>query len=935
MRRSKSRRCIGCALTAVVVVAAASDAAAQTTAAAAPAASPVAPQENIVTPENLVLYAVELERLTLTEGFAAYGDLSDPFIPIGELSRLLEMDVDVHPAERRILGRVGESRRNLVVDLATGTARDGPRVVKLETADVAVTPTEIYLRAGLAQQLFPFKIEVNSEALSITIVPAEQLPIQMRLERLARARTAGGDPTAGATAETLRVPTPYQFASLPAFDVTVGTGYQTAESPSVPLRYDIRAAADLFYGSFEGYLGSDEAGQPSSARVLLQRRSVEGGLLGPLKARVVSIGDVFTPSMILGATGAGGRGVALSTVPLDQTNIFSRVDLRGELPLGYDVELYVNDVLRSGQNTPAKGRYEFLNVPLSPGVNIVRVVTYGPRGERNEDVRIINVGGGMLRKGEATFELGVVEQERSVISISAAGNDPDPVTTAPSGGLRAVANFNYGLSPYLTLSSSAAYISRFEDVDGRGIASVGARTSLFGFSTQFDVAADDRGGAGAFLGMAGQWKGASIVLQHGEFRGGFLDENGSGFILTNPTRRRSELSVDASLELAGRIIPVATRASRIVYADGDEVIAASARASSTVANLMLTSGLEYERSRSATTTNQRLSGFLAASAFRDYLWQLRATIDYDILPEFTARTLAITADRDISETWALRFGIGQPLHALEDFNFTAASIHRLAIGDLALTGEYDNASQSYRIGAQMSFGLAYNPVVGRYQITRSGPGSSGSVLFHAFMDDNGNGRFDPGEEPVRNVTVQGGERRVSTDERGRAYISGVASSSTARLVVGLDEVDNPSVQAPPSVIELRPRAGDLVEIAYPMRPTGDVLVRLLLKRPDGATVGLAAARIRLVGEKGQVIEAGTEFDGTAAFTAVPVGRYKVELDPAQAKRLRMRMTAEHTAEVKSDGFGDDVQAEVVFEPRPDEQEQEAPKLEEPADQAKG
>jgi hypothetical protein len=926
LRPSKRPRWISAAPAALLLAAANPVWAAEDAASAAPAGSPIQPQSGLVDPASLLLFSVELDQLTLTDGLAGYGDENDPLLPVGELSRLFEMDLEVLPAERRIIGRIGESRRSLVIDLNTGTARDGPRNVPLAAADVAVTPTDIYLKASALQRLLPLTLEVSAQALAIKVVPTEQLPIQSRQARIARLRELGGDPGAG-VAESLLVDRPYGLIGLPGFDVQLATGYQT-ESPKTPLRYDIRAAADLAYGNFQGYIGSDDTGQPASARMLFERRSLNGGLLGPLKARIVSVGDTFTPSLSLGPRGVGGRGIAISTVPLDETNIFNRVDLRGELPIGYDVELYINDVLRSGQNTPAEGRYEFLNVPLSPGVNVVRIVTYGPRGERTEQTRIVNVGGGQLRRGEATFEFGLVEQNRDVLRFDTLRDplDEDEVPIAgPVNGFRGVAAVNYGLTSFLTLSGGAAVLPLADD-KYRTIYNAGVRTSLFGFATQIDAAVDDRGAYGGFVGLAGQVAGASVVFRHAEFRGGFLDENGPGFEFTRPTRRRTELSTDASLQLAGRLIPVSARAARYEYGDGMVSYLASVRASSSIGSFLLSSGFEYERTDARNTSIENLSGYFAASTFRDYAWQLRATIDYDILPELEARTLAISADRDITPTWALRLGIGQPLDDPEGTNVTVASIHRLRMGDVALSGEYNNADRSFRLGAQLSFGLSHNPGRG-YQMTRTGPGSGGSVFFQAFMDDNGNGVRDEGEAPVKNVLLEGGGQRVVTGDDGSAFVSGVGAGPTARLTVGLEQLENPSVRTPPTTLDLRPRPGNTLKVDYPMQPTGDVLVKLNLRRPDGQTVGLAAARLVLVDERGRKFEAGTEFDGTAIFSSVPVGRYRVELEPEQAKRLRMRLAAPLTAVVKNDGgFGTDVEGEVVFEARPQEQAAVAPDL---------
>jgi hypothetical protein len=843
---------------------------------------------------------------------AAYGAVEDPLIPMGEFSRLLELDVEVLPTERRIVGRTGEARRSLVVDLATGTAKVGPRTVPLTADDVAVTPNEIYLRLSAVQRLLPIKLELDAQALAMKVIAMELLPVQGRIQRTQRRQQAPSD--IQSKDEILKVETPYRAVSLPAFDMVVGVGAE-AETPHYPLRYDIRVGGDLLYTGFQGYLGSDELGTPSTARAIFERRSLEGRLLGPLRARTISAGDVFTPPMSLGPRSVGGRGVSLSTAPLDQTNIFNRIDLRGELPLGYDVELYVNDVLRSGQNTPAKGRYEFLGVPLSPGVNVVRIVTYGPRGDRSEETRIINVGGGQLRRGEATFEFAAVQQEEPLFTVREP-NDQDVISRG-AGGLRTVANFNYGLTQYLTINASAALIPTLAEDDYRQVYNIGARTSLFGFATQLDYAIDDRGASAAAVGMAGQVFGVSTVIRQAEFLRGFIDENAPGADLTKAMVRRSEISLDGNVRLARLVVPLSTRLQRNEYDDGLIDLVGSARASATLAAVMFSAGVEYQRSYGLGTTNERLSGYFAGSTFRSYKWQLRSTLDFDVMPELKARALAITADRDLSETVSLRLGIGQSLEQAKSFNVAAAGVFKLPYGDLSLSGDYNNADQSWRLGAQLAFGLNYSPVKRSYQITRPGPGSGGSMLFEAFLDRNGNGIFDGDDQPVSNVALAGAQNRAVTGSDGRAFVTGLGAAPTARLLVGLDNVENTSVQAPPPTVQISPRPGSFTRVRYPMRPTGEVMVRVMLRRADGKLVGLSAARVRLVGDNGHTGEAGTEFDGSAIFEALPIGTYKLELDAEQAQRLRMHLVGPVSVTIKGDGgMVSDAEAEVQFEPRP-------------------
>jgi hypothetical protein len=870
---------------------------------------------NPIGPENLLLFSVTLDQLTLTEGLTAYGDPEDPLLPVGELTRLLEYDVEVMPTERRITGSLGEARTSLVVDLATDTARVGGRAVKLADADVAVTQTEIYLRASAFARLFPLTFKISREDLEITIVPSALIPVQSRLQRLARQRTTPGGPQG--EQPLLRVPSPYRLATVPSFDVTLGVGVSSGSSqgPKTPFRYDVRAGGDLFFAGYEAYLGSDEVGKPSTARITLERRSVEGNLLGPLHAREFTLGDVFTPGLTLGPRSVGGRGFTVSTVPLDQTNIFNRVDLRGELPIGYDVELYVNDVLEGGQNTPNKGRYEFLNVPLARGVNVVRIVTYGPHGERSEETRVVNVAGGQLQRGEMTFQGGVVQQEDTIFNLQNTGG-ADFVSPA-KGQLRAVGELNYGLTDLITLSAGAALIPLTQQ-RSIGMYSLGARTSLFGFLTQLDVARDSNGGTGAGLGLAGQVFGVSSVLRYVNLQHGFVDENGPGADFTRPLTSRLELSLDGNAQLGRMVTPLSVHFARNTYATGQTELAGSVRASGTAAAALVSAGFEYSSVSGAGPLTDHLSGFLAASTFRSFKWQIRSTLDYDIVPEFKPRALAVTIDRDLSERTSLRLGIGENLQDLGSFNVTGSAITRTRIGDLALTADYNNDDQSWRLAAQVNFGLAFDPTKPGYQLVRPGPGAGGSATFHAFIDANGNGRYDAGERGVAKVVVEGGERPVATDAQGRAFISGLGAAPTARLNVSLERLDNPNMKTPPTAIELRPRPGSVTDIEFPMQPTSEIMIRIVLRRPDGAKVGISGVRVRLVAEDGRTVDANTEFDGSASFQELTPGRYRLELDPDQANRLRMSLVTPLTVTIKGDGaFVPDATAEVAFAPRPD------------------
>jgi hypothetical protein len=247
-------------------------------------------------------------------------------------------------------------------------------------------------------------------------------------------------------------------------------------------------------------------------------------------------------------------------------------------------------------------------------------------------------------------------------------------------------------------------------------------------------------------------------------------------------------------------------------------------------------------------------------------------------------------------------------------------VDQTRFGDLSFIGEYDNLARAWRLATQWNFGLGYNPLARRYQLERTGPGSGGSLLLDAFVDDNGDGVHEPGEAPVSKVQIQStAKAQPMTGPDGTLLVTGMGPGPTGSTRVSLEAIDNPSVLGPPTTIQFAPRPGAVTRVPYPLVPTGDVGVRVELLRDDGRTVGLSATRVRLTPARGGTpIEGVTEFDGSVVFSQLRAGTYKVELDPDQAARLRMHMLGSVNVTIKSDGsFTNDAVVQVKFDPAPD------------------
>lgn len=210
-----------------------------------------------------------------------------------------------------------------------------------------------------------------------------------------------------------------------------------------------------------------------------------------------------------------------------------------------------------------------------------------------------------------------------------------------------------------------------------------------------------------------------------------------------------------------------------------------------------------------------------------------------------------------------------------------------------------NAGDGVRVslGARRSFGL---PLPLRRRATAEGT---------VFDDRNGNLRRDPGEPPLRGVTIRRAGALATTDERGRfAFYNDQPSRDGLR-------VDAPSLGAglmlPPGVP--LPATG---RVDVPIHRTGSLRLDLFLDTDgDGArTAGersAPGASIELIDDRGRTRTATTDANGTIEFRALSPGTYGVT---AYALRGQATVTA-RTIEIRIEAAADErLDVPVPFRP---------------------
>ena len=370
--------------------------------------------------------------------------------------------------------------------------------------------------------------------------PREKLPLEAGLERRERGKRAG---PVGVDAEPAypRLANPYALASVPFIDQTFGLDMlHGADARQVDTAYTAYLTADLL-GTQAALFASRSLRdrQSGTLRLTLGRHDPDAGLLGPLRARTVQAGSIQVPGIEnISFTNATGNGITVGNRPLDQPTRFDRHSLQGDLPPGWDVELYYNEALVGFQQSRADGKYSFDDQPLAYGPNDFRLVFHGPLGQ--------------LRIERRSFLL-----EQSAVAPGSVYYDVSTHRDA-EGRNRSVARFDWGVANFLSASGALARVP-LAGVERR-YSQLGLHSYWQSFILSGEVAQEAGGGRLGQVTLKTRLAGLALSASRARLAD-FTSETYSAS--ADPVRMRDELRVDGAVSAPGLpVLPVSLQVRR-------------------------------------------------------------------------------------------------------------------------------------------------------------------------------------------------------------------------------------------------------------------------------------------------------------------------------------------------------------------------------------
>lgn len=815
--------------------------------------------------QNLVLLEVRLGEYVLTEAIPGYQFGHETFLPLGELARLLTLAITIRPDQGAADGFVLSEARSFSLNVAQSRVTLAGQSQSFDPALVSQQGDEIYVASPLLAQWLPVDFDVDMSRLILQVKPRERLPLQERLERERMAGKAGVR-TAHKEPAYPRHAIPYRMLGVPFIDQTLGVGLRAGNGrEETTANYSAYLAGDLLGMESELFFSANQQEPQPEVRFTLARRDPDAGLLGPLHARTVVFGSgVAMPSVanVVSRTPTG-TGYGVSNHPLTQPTSFDRHTLQGDLPPGWDVELYVNEALVGFQMARTDGRYLFEDQPLAYGANDFRLVFHGPLGQQRVEKQSFFLEQSTTPPGAFYYNLGQHQDN--------------------AGQRRSVAQFEWGLSKYLAATAGVVSLPVLDgaganSADGQQYRNVGLRAFWRTFIVSNDFFSSSNGG---WLNESGlKTRLGRVSLSYSLTQ---LNDFSSELFLpgTDPLRWRDKVRLDSAI-LSGWLPRLRTTLEwqRDQFQSGSTNLALSARVAGYLQRTSVSNQLTWQTSTAITTA----SGALQASR-RVGVIGLNGQLSYSLEPQARLESLMLSADKLLHKAYLLNMGVVRSVSGHETL-YTAGLNKSLGSYGLGLSTSY-SSSGVFALGLQLFMGMSREPRQPQWRFDAQPKPDRGSASVLVFMDNNGNGVMDSGDAPIENaaITVNGSRAPAQTDAAGIAWLDRLPIRQYVDIAVDAQTLEDPYWQPQLKGVSLVPRPGHVAELDFAVILTSEIDGTVYLVEKTSRT-GIGDVMIELLDADYQRVTAiKTSWDGYYLIPAVARGHYYLRVSPEQLKQF--------------------------------------------------
>ena len=858
---------------------------------AAWAASPVGPAWT-ADPDEQFLLDVNIRQLRLGDGVRAYATPEGTCVVFGDFLTTLDLPMKIDLAAKKASGWAFREENRIEIDEAAGTVRYGDKQEKLAQGTIRETPEGWCVDSAALGRWFQLGVKPVVQGSMLLLESEAKLPVELAREREQRA--ARLHPASMPLESLPRVKLPYRMWRAPALDFIVHAGatYQASTGLKVDRHASVQAAGEIARMSYDSMMTTDQKGLPESLRITAYRSDPDGGLLGPLNATHFAAGDVQSLSHRL-IPGSNGRGLEVTNRPLFNPVAFDRTRFEGDLPSGWDAELYRNGELLALSRSSGSQRYAFEDVALLYGDNRFEIVLYGPQGQQRSRLETINVGQSQVPAGQTWYWAGINQPGRNLLGNLLDRNDgggfnaPRQPADFTRANMQAAVQVEHGLSKRTSIGALATMLlannEKLTFVEGSIRQSVGS--SLL----EVAVARDSRGG------LAGRF---AAVAQFGSLNVSADALVANNFVVNGERERRyreGRLSLDAPIKVGRQTISAHGDVRLADRGDENRSLNAVGRLSTNINGFNLTTLVDWQHrlGKAASLNDQRLElGVMGTGRIRAV--RLRGEARWEVQPQSRFKSAELSAYWSATDKADWEGALGYDAEAGRGH---ARISHIRRFSTMAAAASIE-AGTDGSVAAGINLNFSLDSGAGGFRLTNQRLASTGIVEARVYRDNNDNGVRDPSEPWESGAAITTGQRvsETPTDRQGLVRVGGLQPYQPVAVGIDTSSLEDPSLAPKKALQVIVPRPGVAAKIEIGLVGSGDI--EGMLVQSDGR--GFEGLDIELIDASGKVIASGrSDYDGFFLFDRIPYGRYGLRLTADSAHAAGVSQAIDRTVEISA------------------------------------
>src|SRR5256714_4263116 len=374
-------------------------------------------------PDEQFLLDVNIHQLRLGDTVRAYNPPEGTCVVLGDFLTALDVPMRIDLTAKKASGWAFKENNRISIDYGAGAAAYAGKTEQLAPGTIRETPEGWCVQTTALSRWFGIGVKPITGGSVLVLQSDVKLPVELAMERQQRA--AHIHPASFDLASLPQVRVPYRMWRAPALDFVVSAGvtYRGSDGVRVDRQSSVFAAGEIAHLSYDAQVTTTEKGKPSLLRLRAYRSDPDAGLLGPLHATHFGMGDVEGFDSGLTGSVAAGRGAVITNRPLSARSAFDRTRFEGDLPSGWEAEIYRNGELLAFAKANSSQRYVFEDVQLLYGENQIQIILYGPQGQMRTREEMLNVGQDNVPKGKTWYWAGFNQPGHDIVELEKPPDD--------------------------------------------------------------------------------------------------------------------------------------------------------------------------------------------------------------------------------------------------------------------------------------------------------------------------------------------------------------------------------------------------------------------------------------------------------------------------------------------------------------------------------